>query len=179
MLLCHLLHFLTKPAAVAMGCYREEEEEVGNLWSGEVEGEVVEEEEVEAPHHHLHLYLCWVQMAQVEVGIPQSYFGQMAVGEEPGCRRRGEGALMSVLVEAVAEDHLCQWGEEGVACLLSGEAPEGSSFLVGKDPGLGARVRCGLGKEEDGERILEQGAVDRVCRVEVVGVQKLGGNNTK
>lgn len=40
-----------------------------NLWFGEVEGEV-EEVEVEAPRHHLHLYLCWVQMAQVEAGIP-------------------------------------------------------------------------------------------------------------
>lgn len=148
------------------------------MWFGEVEGEV-EEEEVEAPRHRLHLYLCWVQMAQVEAGIPQSHVGQMAAGEEPGCRRRDEGALMSVLVEVAAEDRLCQWEEGAPAGLLSGEAADGPSFLEGNGPGQGAGVRSGLEKEEDWERILEQGGEDRVCQAEVAGVQKLGGNNTK
>lgn len=59
------------------------------MWTGEVTLEGVEEEaevEVEDPRLHLHLYLCWVQMAQVEVGSPQSSAGQMVeeVVEEPG-----------------------------------------------------------------------------------------------
>lgn len=148
-----------------------------NLWFGEVEEE--EEEVVEAPRHHLLLYLCWVQMAQVEAGIPQSHVGQMAVGEEPGCRRRYEGALMSVLVEVAAEDLLCQWEEGGVAGLPSVGAADGSRVLEGNGPGEGAGVRSGLEKEEDWERILEQGGEDRVCQAGVAGVQKLGGNNTK
>lgn len=147
-----------------------------NLWFGEVEGE---EEEVEAPRHRLHLYLCWVQMAQVEAGIPQSHVGQMAVGEEPGCRRRDEGALMSVLAEVAAEDLLCQWEEAGVAGLLSVEPADGPSFPEGNGPGRGAGVRSGLEKEEDWERILEQGGEARACQAEVAGVQKLGGNSTK
>lgn len=43
------------------------------MWFGVVEG--VAEEEVEDPRHHLHLYLCWVEMAQVEVGSLQSSVG--------------------------------------------------------------------------------------------------------
>lgn len=103
----------------------------------------------------------------------------MAVGEEPGCRRRDEGALLRLLVEVAAEDRLCQWEVGGVAGLLSMEAADGSGFLEGNDPGQGAGVRSGLEKEEDWERMLEQGGEDRVCQAEVAGVQKLGGNNTK
>lgn len=60
------------------------EEEVENVWTGEVQVEGVEEEEVEDPHLHLQLYLCWLQMAQVAMESPQSSVGRVAEGEEPG-----------------------------------------------------------------------------------------------
>lgn len=56
------------------------------VWIGEVALEGVEEEEVEDPRLHLHLYLCRVQMAEVEVGSPQSSVEQVAEGEELGWR---------------------------------------------------------------------------------------------
>lgn len=55
--------------------------EVENVWIGEVAVEGVEEAEDPL---HCHLYLCWVQMAQVEVGSPQSSVGQVVEGEELG-----------------------------------------------------------------------------------------------
>lgn len=90
---------------------------------------------------------------------------------------------MSVLV-GPAEDRLCLSGEVGEAGLLSleaaegsVEAAEGSSSLEGNGLGQEAGVRSGLEKEEEWERTLEQGGEDRVCQVEVVGVQNLGRNN--
>lgn len=83
---------------------------------------------------------------------------------------------MSVLAEA-AEGRLCLSEEVAEAGLLSMEAAEGSSSLEGNGLGQEAGVQSGLEKEEEWERTLEQGGGDRVCQVEVVGVQNLGRNN--
>lgn len=75
--------------------------------------------------------------------------------------------------EAAAKDRLCLLEEVGVAGLLSMEVAEGSSSLVGNGLGQEAGGRSDLEKAEEYKRIPVQGAEDRVCLVEVAGVQSL------